>query len=134
MKGVELTWRGGEHSFALTIDLLKALQQKCDAGPEFILTRLSTRKWLVEDVIETIRLALEGGGLHKEEARRLVRIHVEDVPLTESVMTAQAVLMAALYGSEDDMPGELKAGEESKIEPRSREENGGSPASINGQA
>lgn len=134
MKGVELTWRGGEHSFALTIDLLKALQQKCDAGPEFILTRLSTRRWLVEDVIETIRLALEGGGLHKEEARRLVKIHVEDIPLTESVMTAQAVLMAALYGSEDDMPGELKAGEENQTETHSREENGGSPASINGQA
>lgn len=134
MKGVELTWRGGEHSFALTIDLLKALQQKCDAGPEFILTRLSTRRWLVEDVIETIRLALEGGGLHKEEARRLVKIHVEDVPLTESVMTAQAVLMAALYGSEDDMPGELKAGEESQTEIHSREENGGSPASTSGQA
>lgn len=134
MKGVELTWRGGEHSFALTIDLLKALQQKCDAGPEFILTRLSTRRWLVEDVIETIRLALEGGGLHKEEARRLVKVHVEDVPLTESVMTAQAVLMAALYGSEDDMPGELKAGEENRTESHSREENGASPASINGQA
>jgi len=134
MKGVELTWAGGEHHFLLSIDLLKALQAKCDAGPEFILQRLGTRRWLVEDVTETIRLALEGGGLHKEEARRLVKIHVEDRPLTESVMTAQAVLMAALYGVEDDMPGEQAAGEGNQTETRSREESGGSPASTSGQA
>lgn len=134
MKGVELTWAGGEHHFLLSIDLLKALQTKCDAGPEFILQRLGTRRWLVEDVIETIRLALEGGGLHKEEARRLVKIHVEDRPLTESVMTAQAVLMAALFGTEDDMPGEQAAGEGNQTETRSREESGGSPVSTSGQA
>lgn len=134
MKGVELTWAGGEHHFLLSIDLLKALQAKCDAGPEFILQRLGTRRWLVEDVTETIRLALEGGGLHKEEARRLVKIHVEDRPLTESVMTAQAVLMAALYGVEDDMPGEQAAGEGNQTETRSREESGGSPVSTSGQA
>lgn len=134
MRGVELTWAGGENEFLLTVDLLRALQDKCDAGPEFILQRLSSKRWLVDDVIQPIRLGLEGGGLPKDEARKLVKNHVEDLPLTFSVMTARAVLMAALYGSEDDLPGEAPAGEGSQSETLSRAENGDSPASTNGPA
>jgi hypothetical protein len=58
----------------------------------------------------TIRFGLEGGGLSKEEARRLTREFVEDRPLTESVATAQGVLMHALYGeAEETAPGEATA-------------------------
>ncbi|MDR6757840.1 hypothetical protein J2Y48_003137 [Mycoplana sp. BE70] len=134
MKGVELTWAGGVHDFKLTIDLLRGLQDKCDAGPQFILERLGTRRWFINDITETIRFGLEGGGLHKEAARKLVKDFVEDRPLTESVMIAQAVLMSALFGSEDDMPGEPAAGEVSQSATRSREASGGSPASTNGPA
>ena len=99
MRGVDLTWPGGEHCFALPIELLRALEQKCDAGPAWIVGRLGSGQWRVDDVVETIRLGLEGGGMEKDAARKLVRQHVEDRPLTESVLTAQAVLMAALYGA-----------------------------------
>lgn len=132
MRAVDITWAGGEHAFLLTIDLLRALQGKCDAGPHFILERLSTRRWLVEDVIETIRLGLEGGGAPKEVARKLVQRHVEDRPLTESVMTAQAILIASLFGSEDDAPGEGKAGEVSQSATRSRAESGDLQVSTGG--
>lgn len=111
MRGTDLTWAGGEHTFLLDIDRLRALQDKCDAGPAFILHRLSTQRWHVDDIVSTIRLGLEGGGLSKEEAAKLVRKHIEDAPLAEFVMTAQAVLMAALYGAEDDPTGESQAGE-----------------------
>lgn len=132
MKAIELTWPGGEHEFKLTIDYLRALQDKCDAGPHFILDRLSTRRWMVNDITETIRLALECGGLPKDEARRLVRHYVEDRPLTESVMTAQAILIAMLFGSEDDVPGEDQAGTVAPIQPRSPEESGDGPTSTDG--
>jgi Phage tail tube protein, GTA-gp10 len=113
MAGIELTWAGGEHNFSLPIEQLRALQQKCDAGPEWILMRLSNRQWLVDDVTETIRLGLEGGGLSKPDARKLVQNFVEDRPLTESLKTAQLVLMTALYSADlDDVPGELKAAAE----------------------
>jgi hypothetical protein len=105
-RGVDLTWAGGEHTFALSIDLMRALQDRCDAGPAWILARLGSNQWRVDDVVSTIRLSLEGGGMDKEQARKLVKVHVEDRPLTESVLTAQAVLMAALYGAEDDPVGE----------------------------
>lgn len=131
-RGIDLTWAGGEHTFLLTIDLLRALQQKCEAGPQWILARLSNKSWMVDDITETIRLSLEGGGLPKEEARRLVRVHVEDRPLTLSVMTAQAILMATLFGAEDDPVGEPLAGTESPTVTRSPEESGDFRISTNG--
>lgn len=103
MRGIDLTWAGGEHNFMLSIDLLRALQQKCDAGPPYVLARLRTNQWHVDDVIHTIRLGLEGGGLAKEEARRLTKFHVEERPLAESVITAVAILTYALVGGEEGL-------------------------------
>lgn len=134
MRGTDITWAGGEHRFLLTIELLRALQDKCDAGPMLILERLATKRWHVDDVIQPIRLGLEGGGLSKDEARRLVKKHVEDAPLTLSVMTAQAILAAALFGVEDDPVGESEAGAVEPNGSRSREENGASQASMDGRA
>jgi hypothetical protein len=102
----DMTWAGGQHDFALPIEMLRALQDRCDAGPAWVLGRLGSQQWLVDDVISTIRLGLEGGGLDKETARKLVKKHVEDRPLTLSVLTAQAVLMAALFGGAEGEPGD----------------------------
>jgi hypothetical protein len=116
MRGIDLSWAGGEHTFALPIDLLRALQERCDAGPEFVRTRLATKQWHVDDVVSTIRLGLEGGGLDKQEARKLVRLFVEDRPLADSVLTAYAILTHAIYGSGtesgDAPPGEPQAATE----------------------
>jgi Protein of unknown function (DUF3356). len=134
MRGIEITWAGGEHEFKLTIDLLRALQERCDAGPAYILQRLATQRWHVDDVVSTIRLGLEGGGMGKEAARKLVNKVLDDRPIAELVMTAQAILMAALYGTQDDPVGESPAGEENGAsENLSREENGASPASTTGR-
>jgi len=130
----DLTWAGGEHTFGLKIEHLRALQDRCDAGPEWILNRLMSGQWRVDDVIQTIRLGLEGGGMAKEQARKLVKQHVEERPLTLSVLTAQTVLMLALFGPEGDPVGESQAGEESPIQTRFPEENGASPISTNGAA
>lgn len=110
MRGIDLTWAGGEHHFLLTIELLRALQDKCDAGPAWVLARLGSKQWMVDDVVSPIRLGLEGGGMSKDDARRLVKKFVEDRPLTESVLTATTVLMAALYGGEEEA-GEADEGE-----------------------
>jgi hypothetical protein len=129
----EITWAGGEHAFDLKIEHLRALQDRCDAGPEWILARLSNKQWHVNDVVDTIRLGLEGGGMEKTDARKLVQRYVEDRPLTLSVLTAQAVLMMALYGDPDDQPGEAGAGEGQPTRTRDREESGASTTSTDGQ-
>jgi hypothetical protein len=134
MRPVEITWAGGEHSFLLTLDHLRALQDKCDAGPQWILKRLTSGAWLVDDIIQPIRLGLEGGGVPKDEARKLVKRHVEDEPLTLSVMTASAILAAMLFGTEDDPVGEQTAGTDNSTVTRSPEENGASVPFTNGQA
>jgi hypothetical protein len=106
----DLTWAGGQHDFALPIELMRALQDKADAGPAWILARLGSGQWFVDDIVSTIRLGLEGGGADKEEARKLTKRFVEDRPLTLSVLTATAILMDALYGDEGDAEeGEPKA-------------------------
>ena len=101
--GIELTWAGGEHTFELDIARLRALQTACDAGPAWVLARLGSRQWMVDDVIQPIRLGLEGGGMDKEAARKLVELHVESRPLSSSVLTAQAILMATLYGGAEEV-------------------------------
>ncbi|MHB2265038.1 gene transfer agent family protein [Aliihoeflea sp. PC F10.4] len=130
----DLTWAGGEHPFELKIEHLRALQDLCDAGPEWILARLSNKQWHVDDVVSTIRLGLEGGGMAKENARKLVKRFVEDRPLTESVVLASGILMLALYGDPDDAPGEAGAGTEKTADPRDPEANGVSPTSTSGPA
>lgn len=106
MLPAEITWDGGIHDFLFTIPLWRALQDRCDAGPEWVLNRLRTGQWRVDDVIEPIRLGLEGGGMKKEDARRLVAKHVENRPLSLSVLTAQLVIAACLYDRGDDTVGD----------------------------
>jgi hypothetical protein len=110
-RGIDLTWAGGEHTFLLDIEHLRALQQHCDAGPAFVLKRLRDGSWMVDDILATIRLALEGGGLLKEEARKLVRKHVEEDFGAKHILLAQVILAHTLYdGVEEDADeGEPKA-------------------------
>lgn len=110
-RALEASWAGGESNFLLTIDLLRALQDRCDAGPAFILSRLINGEWRVDDIVSTIRLALEGGGMAKDEARKLVKLHVEDDFGAKHVILARAILAHTLFSEEDgdDDAGERKA-------------------------
>jgi hypothetical protein len=106
-----LTWGGGEHAFALRIGELRALQQKCDAGPERVLRRIASGDWQVDDLLTVIRLGLKGGGLGESEASRLVEAAVLTTSLIDLKVTAHLVLSAALVGVKDDPVGEPQAPE-----------------------
>ncbi len=110
MRETTITWPGGEHEFKLTIEHLRALQQHCNAGPGFVYTRLTTGAWMVDDIIQPIRLGLEGGGMDKREATELVAKYVEEAPLTRLILTAVTIIGNALYEPEEadeDILGEL---------------------------
>ncbi|MDO1560422.1 gene transfer agent family protein [Brevundimonas sp. 2R-24] len=118
----------GEHIFRLRIGELEELQEKCDAGPEFILQRIYSGAWLVADIRETIRLGLIGGGMPPTQALALRNRYCGEGALFTHKALASAILAAALMGSEgdeDEPPGEMK-GETSP----SPEDDGGSPAST----
>lgn len=129
---IEVVWKGGEHLFAFEIQHLRALQQKCDAGPQWICDRLQNGGWLVDDVIETIRLGLEGGGLEKTEARKLVQDFVENEPIAVSVLLAYSILSASIYGVADDpvgeSEGEVMANKENHSPTESTDGQGSTPA------
>ena len=99
----------GEHHFRLRIGELMTLQEKCDAGPYHLVTRLADGTWRINDIRETLRLGLIGGGLNQEDARRLIEQHVDRVPLADNVPNASAVLLAAVIGVEDERLGEPQA-------------------------
>lgn len=110
---IELNWRGGEHSFALRIGELQALQDATGDGPGASLHRLYLSMqatpmlggWKIADVIDTVRLGLIGGGMERMDAAKLVRETVERAGITALVDTACNILLDALE-EKDPEPGE----------------------------
>lgn len=111
---ITLDWADGQHSFRLRWGELILLQEACDAGPQVVLARLQNGKWLMQDIRETVRLALIGGGATPEAALKLVRDYVEARPPVESVMLATGILAAGLIGAPDEEPGEAPAAPETE--------------------
>jgi len=112
-----LVWDGGEHTFRLGIGELRALQSSTGVGPLFLLGRITGSQWFVDDIIDTIRLGLVGGGMPEKEARELTnRVFTENTPaLYRSMLLAVRVLRDAVMGEArdpvgDDTSGETEAG------------------------
>lgn len=119
---VTLDWADGTYPFALKIEQLVELQEKCDAGPWYI-------QWALEAsllarqlgmappkdaspayVIETIRLGLIGGGMDPLEALRKVRAYAGPGHLNGCIATAFAIIGVALQGAPEDKPEKPAAG------------------------
>lgn len=134
---IELDWADGTYPFALKIEQLMELQEKCGAGPWYV-------QWALEAalmarsfgtappkdaspayVVETIRLGLIGGGMPAVEALKLVRAYVGPGQLNDNVATAFAILGVALQGVDEDQPEKPEAGNKSRAS-RSRAGKSGS--------
>lgn len=112
MQPAILTWPGGEHPFRLALAELEGLQQKTDAGPEWLLMRFRSGQWAATDAFETLRFGLIGGGMEPHVALKAVRDAFDRHPLVRFKVPAMAVLMAALFGPAEDPAGkDLPAGE-----------------------
>lgn len=91
----------GEYTFRLTVPCLIELEQKCDAPFTVILRRLTSGEYKIEDVRQTIRLALIGGGMAPTEALRIVKRYVDETPPLEAALKiARLALMGVLFGFE----------------------------------
>jgi len=107
----------GEHDFRLTLGGLRELQEKCDAGPLQIMTRLNSGEYRIDDVLQTLRIGLIGGGMEPAKAWALVErsigTHVEasgEDSLSPRFVAA-SVLAAALVGPEDESVGKEEGAE-----------------------
>jgi hypothetical protein len=111
-----IVWPGGEHLFRLNLGEIRALQDSCGSSPFEVAERLFTRKPKINDVIETLRLGLIGGGMKQDEAGRLVK-SIEDLEgLGGLIPAASLVMFNSLYREAvgQDTAGETTAGPETK--------------------
>jgi tail tube GTA-gp10-like protein len=112
-----IIWAHGEDQFCIAkVGLLLDLEAKCCAPIGVIFKRLGNGDFSVNDVRETIRLGLIGGGLAPEKAIAAVKNHVDlnEHGVAPSVLVAYAVVEAYMVGVPDDpvgkeMPAEAKA-------------------------
>jgi hypothetical protein len=111
---IELMFGGDVRRFRLGIDNLIALQSKLDSGPMEIVNRFRANTWRVQDVQETLRIGLIGGyGPHPtteqaKAAQKLIEENVRAGNVVPHVLTAMAVLLAALQGDPDNPVGKRK--------------------------
>lgn len=110
-------WGDGEYTFRLPLGQLRELQDKTQAGPYEVLMRIRAGTWRLDDVRETVRLGLIGGGLPPPAAFQLVARYVDQRPLIESVGLAAEILAFAILGPEDDTPGKAAAAGEDTAAP-----------------
>lgn len=107
---IPIVWGDGEHEFNIAkIGQIFELEEKCDAGISEIFTRLRESRWKLNDVRETIRLGLIGGGKTPVDALKLTKRYVDERPLLESVQVALAIHMAAMIGVPGDEVGKPQA-------------------------
>lgn len=117
---VELVFAGDLRKFRLGIAELIALQEKRNSGPMEIVSRLNFHGWRVEDVTETLRIALIGGGEDGKAAAEIVQANLRPGKqaayggtmvgeLEIGVKIASAILAAAITGVPDDPVGKEDA-------------------------
>ena len=85
----------------LRIGEIGELERLTGAGIAAIFTRLATMQWQSADIVQTIRLGLEGGGASNAEAEAIVERYVEPAPLGTYVQLAADVVRACVAGEVD---------------------------------
>ena len=114
---VKLTWGDGDHVFNVAIiEQMFELEEKCDAGVYEIFQRITTGKARLNDIRETIRIGLIGGGKTPVQAILLIKRYVDGRPLAESLPIATTILLAAIVGVEGDDVGKKETAEQTETE------------------
>jgi hypothetical protein len=101
-----IAWAGGEDLFCLSkAGQIFDLEDKCGAGISTIMARLESGSWHFNDVRETIRLGLIGGGATPERAMAAIKNHV-DPPnaFAPSVLVAYEIVKSVIFGFPEDDP------------------------------
>ncbi len=75
-EGVTKSWADGEYTFRLREAEMKSLQSSQEMGIYAIQQRIVLGKAYLQDVVETVRLGLIGGGTDPKDAKRLVEDYV----------------------------------------------------------
>lgn len=108
---LSLAWAGGEHLFRLDIAGAEKVQDECDAGPPYVVSRLARGLWKVQDVRAPILWGLIGGGMPAADAQKLVKQYLIP-PMAQHVMVAQAIVTAFIVGGIDENATDESGGDD----------------------
>jgi hypothetical protein len=103
-----LDWGGGKHAFCLRIKQIGDLQKACNAGLGLIYQRLMSDLFYIEDITETIRFGLIGGGMPPVKAAEMISTFIDGQPieriedLSSPLKIAKAVIASAFFGIPED--------------------------------
>ena len=98
---VTLEFADADYPFRLPLKRIAELEERCSAPICTIWKRVClTGDYEGNDLIETVRLGLIGGGLDPQEARKLIERYCDQWPLAEWHKHALAILGACVEGYE----------------------------------
>lgn len=93
----------GMHDFRMGFGELLELQEKTgNIGPFALYRRFMNDDWLVQDIYETCRIGLIGGGMAPKDAFAIATKYVKNRPPLENLNLARMILIAGLHGAPDE--------------------------------
>lgn len=102
----QFQWGDDVHVFDLKLGQVRELEDKCKAGVFVVLGRLFGRTCSYDDIRETIRLGLIGGGKTPSQAWQLVTRYVDERPIAESLPVAMAIIAGLAHGAPEETADE----------------------------
>jgi hypothetical protein len=127
---ITLPWGDGEYTFRLDYGKVRTLQETCKAGPPVIMRRLRDNEWYAEDVRETVRHGLIGGGKTQDEALGLIQRFVDGVPYSQNRMIALLIWAAWISGDAEEAVGKTLGARKTRASRRSPKAASASPISM----
>jgi tail tube GTA-gp10-like protein len=100
---IVLPFAASDFTFRLAIGQWQKLEEAVDCGPVILIDRLYNGQWKVNDIRETLRWGLIGGGMKPAKAAEMVRDFIEDGnPLLPNLLIAQRVAQAGWVGAPEE--------------------------------
>lgn len=93
---IQMEFADGRYAFGLNIKQILELEEKCGAGIAAIHARLWNGLYTANDVVETIRLGLVGGGMDPVRAMKLVDRY--GMPIKHSFPIARVIIGGVMWG------------------------------------
>lgn len=99
---ITMKWGDGEYDFNLKLGQIRELQQKTGVGPYKLYERVRSHEWLVDDLRETLRLGLIGGGMENVKALQLIENNFDERSKIQQEEPVIRILINWLVGEKDD--------------------------------
>lgn len=105
---VHAVFAGRERKFELRLGEIGELERLCGAGLGAIMLRLATMQWRWDDVRETVRLGLMGGGMSEPDATALAMAQLDKPPFGRFLQLANDIIVASVNGADPPKKAEAE--------------------------